>query len=65
MKNYNCDGGYCTDPHGEVRLYPLGCSSNLILCESCFIHENNYRLARNAPTVNWVTASRYPEEEEL
>lgn len=46
---------------------PLG-GGNLILCRSCFAHENDYRRQRgretrapeNWPTVEWETAKIYP-----
>ena len=65
-KNYMCDGGCCTEPHGEVRVYPLGGGANLILCEACFAHENTYRTYMREryptacyPDVPWVTAEVY------
>jgi hypothetical protein len=64
-KNWNCDGGHCTSPDGEVRVYPLGGGANLILCHTCFTHENSYRVSRGDlkkwPTVSWTAAKRYPE----
>jgi len=70
-KNWNCDGGHCTDPNSETRVYPLGGGANLILCMACFAHENRHRVRRGRaikqpeywPQVNWVTAKRYPETE--
>ena len=64
--NPNCDGNHCRD-NGEVRLYPLGGGGNLILCLSCFAHENKYRFNRgretgephNWPQVNWAKAVVY------
>ena len=44
--NPNCDGAKCADPKGEVRLYKLGGGANLILCRSCWAHENWYRRMR-------------------
>jgi hypothetical protein len=66
-KNWNCDGDRCRQPHGEVRKYPLGAGGNLMLCYSCFAHENYYRHVRgvqtgepaNWPEVNWSTAEVY------
>lgn len=42
-KNWNCCGDHCTNPQGEVRVYPLGSGGNLILCHACWAHENRYR----------------------
>lgn len=41
----NCDGG---GPHrfGEVRVYPIGRSGNLILCRGCFAHEVGFEIDR-------------------
>jgi hypothetical protein len=63
-KNWNCDNDKCRQPHGETRKYPLGAGGNLILCQACFAHENQYRHIRgvqtgepaNWPQVNWNTA---------
>lgn len=41
--NPNCDGDWCENADGETRLYPLGGGANLILCKSCWEHENTYR----------------------
>ena len=69
--NPNCDGSHCRMPGGEVRLYPLGiksrCHGNLILCASCWHHENSFRKQRARetrnpeawPTVDWNTAEVY------
>jgi len=54
-KNWNCDGDHCTDPNGEVRVFPLGAGGNLILCAACFRHENAYRRQR-------ATETRRPED---
>ena len=68
--NPNCDGDRCTVRNAEVRVYPLGGGGNLILCQSCFAHENRYRFNKGReygrpddwPQVNWSTAKPYPEE---
>lgn len=70
--NPNCDGGRCASASGEVRLYPLGGGGNLILCRTCFAHENAYRVMRGKqahnpdawPVVDWNTAKPYPDAEE-
>jgi hypothetical protein len=49
---WNCDGGHCADPRGPVRVYPLGGGGNLILCHSCWAHENRYRHLRAVETKN-------------
>lgn len=46
LKNWQCDNTHCADPSGQVRVYPLGAGGNLILCRSCWEHENRYRLER-------------------
>ena len=46
--NVNCCGGECRQPHGEVRMYPLGGGGNLILCQACWAHENRYRFERQS-----------------
>lgn len=67
MTTYNpsCDGAHCTSAKSEVRYYPLGGGSRLILCAACFAHENEYRACRrkdprvdpeNFPDVNWNNA---------
>jgi hypothetical protein len=68
--NPNCDGSHCRQP-GEVRLYPLGGGANLILCASCWYHENAFNRQRaretgapeNFPQRDWNTAKHYPEEQ--
>ena len=68
--NPNCDGNHCTEKNGEVKVYPLGAGGNLILCSSCFQHENAYRRVRGKhygrpeewPEVDWCMAGKYPEE---
>jgi hypothetical protein len=65
-KNWNCCGDKCTHADGQVRVYPLGGGANLILCRSCFDHENDYRAGRGGqfngfPLVAWSTAEPYPE----
>ena len=65
--NPNCDGNECLDPNGEVRVYPLGGGSNLILCHRCWALENKYRHLRgvevgdlgNWPQVDWTKAEVY------
>ena len=65
--NPNCDGNRCYFPDGEVRVYPLGGSGNLILCMTCFVHENRYREKRaketgcpeNFPQASWADAEVY------
>lgn len=69
--NPMCCGSHCRVPGGTVRLYPLGkpgtLSGNLILCASCWYHENCYRQQRAKetrnpevwPTVDWTTAEIY------
>lgn len=67
-KNWNCSGDKCTDPKGEVRVYPLGGGANLILCHACWAHENRYRFNRGRetgrpndwPQQNWSAAEVYP-----
>jgi hypothetical protein len=67
LKNWNCDGGHCTDPQGEVRVFPIGAGGNLILCFSCFTRENRYRRERatetgrpdDFPQVKWSCAEIY------
>lgn len=40
-----CDGGHCTEEHGELRALPInnGSGSLLILCRSCYDHEMRFR----------------------
>jgi hypothetical protein len=67
IHNNNCDGARCTSPNGEVRVYPLGGGGNLILCQSCWAHENQYRFNRgketgepsNFPQQDWYRAEIY------
>jgi hypothetical protein len=67
MKNWNCDGGRCKEPRGDVRVYPLGGGGNLILCHACWAHENRYRYNRGVETKNpdawpqhdWAKAENY------
>jgi len=54
--NVNCCGSKCRDPHGEVRVYPLGGGANLILCHACWTHENSYRRMRQR---NYMLGSPY------
>lgn len=63
-KNYNCDGSHCREASGQVRVYKLGAGGNLILCRSCWTHENNYRASRGGeradwPLLNWECAEVY------
>ena len=68
IHNPNCDGSHCHGQHGEVRVYPLGAGGNLILCHTCWAHENRYRYERgretghpeNFPQINWDNGERYP-----
>lgn len=67
MTNPNCDGAHCREALGEVRVYPLGASGNLILCLACWAAENRYRYERGRetgrpedwPQVNWWRAEIY------
>lgn len=68
--NPNCDGGRCAHSTGEVRVYPLVGGANLILCRSCWEHENQFRAWRQKtaspgafPQVDWHTAEGYKTEE--
>ena len=41
-----CEGGYCREPDGEVRVYPIlfnARSACVILCRPCWEHENRRR----------------------
>ncbi len=70
IHNPNCDGDRCRAEVGEVRVYPLGGSGNLILCIVCWAHENRYRFERgretgapeNWPQENWFAAKVYSTE---
>lgn len=65
--NPNCDGDHCQTERGQVRVYPLGGSGNLILCAACWAQENRYRRERGQetrnptdwPQVNWIEAEVY------
>jgi len=65
--NPNCDGAHCQSESGEVRLYRLGGSSNVILCFDCWAHENRCNFERgretgapeNWPQQNWYAAKVY------
>lgn len=46
-ENNNCDNVKCIDPKSEVRVLRLNGDSNLILCQTCFNYEINYRIDRN------------------
>lgn len=43
MKNPLCDGGFCVLDVGEVKKYPVGDDSHMILCVHCWGHENRFR----------------------
>lgn len=66
-RNWNCDGSRCDSRSGEVRKMPLGGGANLILCRTCFAHENAYRARRGKetgrpddwPIVQWQAAEVY------
>jgi len=66
-RNYNCDGSKCISSNGEVRVYPTGGGSNLILCYNCWANENRYRFNKGReykrpedwPQVDWVKARVY------
>lgn len=66
-KNWNCDNDKCTEANGPVKLYPLGSGANLILCHSCWAHENKFRYNRgretrnpsNWPQHDWAAAEVY------
>src|SRR5262249_15031624 len=67
-----CDGGYCLHSHGPVRVYPFGGGATLILCRSCWRHENAYRFdlgkengaPENWPLVDKDAAKPYPEQQQ-
>jgi hypothetical protein len=67
MQNPNCDGSRCRTEIGPVKIYPLGGGANLILCHTCWTHENRYRFERglacgepnNFPQVDWGAAETY------
>jgi len=70
IHNPNCDGSHCANESGEVRVYPLSdgpLHSNLILCRSCWAHENGYNYNRgretrqpdNWPQRDWGAAEVY------
>ena len=68
MKNPNCDGSHCREETGEVRVYPIGGGGNIILCLTCWAHENKYRHERaasgkvdpaNFPQQDWGKAEVY------
>lgn len=66
-KNWYCDKDKCTDPNGEVRVYPIGGGGNMILCHACWTDENRYRFNRgketkqpeNWPQLDWAKAEVY------
>jgi hypothetical protein len=68
-----CEGVYCCEPNGEVRVYPIlfnARSARIILCRPCWEHENRHRHERGQelgcpehwPTRRWHAAERYPED---
>jgi hypothetical protein len=67
VKNYNCDGDKCQSATGEVRVYPIGAGGNLILCRSCWEHENDFNYQRGRemgrpqdwPLQDWNSAKVY------
>ena len=64
VHNPNCDGDHCHFEKGGVRVYPLGAGGNLILCRSCWTHENAYRLSRGGerndfPLIRWEASEVY------
>jgi len=50
IENANCDKTECTEFNPEVRLLPYGGGGNMIVCQSCYEHEMEYRKERNAET---------------
>lgn len=67
MTNPNCDNNKCTTAIGEVRVYPLGAGGNLIVCRSCWHHENRYREQRQreamrAGDTRAAAAAKWPIE---
>ena len=67
--NPDCEGVHCGDANGEIRRYPLGGGSHLLLCISCAAYENHHRFIRgretgqpkNWPQVNWFTCEVHKE----
>ena len=68
-----CEGVYCCEPDGEVRVYPILFnvrSARLVLCRPCWEHENRRRNQRGMelgcpdhwPTRDWDKAQRYLDE---
>jgi hypothetical protein len=68
-----CEGEYCREPDGEVRVYPIlsvARAARLVLCRPCWEHENHHRHQRGKqlerPTHwlmrDWDKAQRYLEE---
>jgi hypothetical protein len=63
----HCEGVHCSDPGGEVRVYPLLFAARVILCRRCWGQENRYRQQRGKelhcpehwPTRDWDAAERY------
>ncbi len=46
-KNNMCDGTHCAKADGEVKLLPTGGDGNMIICQTCFLHEIAYRKREN------------------
>lgn len=49
-KNNMCDGTHCAKADGEVRLLPVGNTSdhgNMIICHTCYLFEIAYRKREN------------------
>lgn len=66
IHNPKCDGDHCRDNTGIVKVYPLGAGGNLILCHSCWAHENRYRFERGRETgepQNWPQRDWYNNAE--
>jgi hypothetical protein len=40
------EGVHCCEPDSEVRVYPILFAARVILCRSCWEHENRYRHQR-------------------
>lgn len=50
INNLNCDHSHCKDDDGEVKIFPVGDTGNVILCEACYdriifnyVHDALYR----------------------
>lgn len=57
-QNPNCCGNVCTSSDSEVRVYPLGGGANLILCLTCWVHENMYRHERALMSIAFQILTR-------